>query len=475
MKKYIVFLLPLFIVISCGKGPETVIVKSGASDLFTPSDSVFTQADTSADDFVHVKLGEIAPIESLDPLFASSNSEWRIIDLVYDGLISIDENGNISPALAQRWTANNNSTQFTFNLKTDVHFHDSPVFESGVGRKFVASDVKYIFERMADNDVPDLTANQFKNIRGFSSFHNEQTYVKDPARRVISSIEGIQVRNDSTVVFNLSESSPEFLELLAHPMASIYPKESVPPSNGPIQLAAGTGPFQFIQKEGNTHLLTVYEDHFESIPDINRLDIVSGLNEKDLFQQFAKNTIDAIIEVGPETMVTIADSSGNLLQSYYQDYTLQQSPAFSEYEFYYNKNSGQAGQTNRFISSIEDTSLIPSPALGTISTNRVDTTSAENSDGSGFVITHTQHPFELFLLDDLAPIANQMDISFSMNPSYAISDETTFSTRLFPDTQKFMTWKTPIYILNHNSVSGITLGQNPWSLDVSDLTINRTN
>ncbi|HBX65776.1 MAG TPA: hypothetical protein DEG32_06350 [Balneolaceae bacterium] len=423
---------------------------------------------------MQVRLGEIATIESLDPLYASSNSEFRTINLLYEGLTSLNGLGSPTPRLAKSWDVNSDSTRFIFNLRTNIYFHDSSVFEGGNGRRFKASDVSYIFKRMTDNNVPDFTADHFKDIRGFSAYHNEQTYIKDPAKRVLTSIGGIVVRNDSTVIFHMNKPAPDFLKRLAHPMASVYAKESVP-TTGLIQKAAGTGRFAFIKKEGNAYLLTTNKDYRGFIPAISRLDIISGLSEKDLYQQFAQGNIDALVELGASTLLTVADSSGNLNQSFINQFNLSKAEATSSYNLYYNTSSGQDNQLSEFFTALKPEALLQNKALGSVKIDSVNLTSNQNTATRQFVVTQTEHPFELFLLNNMAPQATGANFSFSMNASYAISDNVTFTTRPYPGTQKFLSWESPIYILSNNRVSGLKVDDEPWNLSFTSLKISGAN
>ncbi len=467
MKKLLLLLISVFVLISCGKELETVTVKSDTSELLNaPADSIYTEMDPSQDDFVQIRLGEIAAVESLDPLFASSNSEWRVLNLIYEGLTGLNSSGNPAPALAKRWEVNSDSTQFTFHLRTDVHFHDSPAFENGSGRRVAASDVRYVFERMADDNVPDFTANHFEDIRGFTAYHSEQTLVKNPEKRAFDTIEGLKIRNDSTVVFFLNTSSSDFLERLAHPMASIYAKESVPTGNEPIQTAAGTDRFAFIKKEGNAHLLTQNKAYRGFTPKINRLDIVSGLEEKDLYQELARNNLDALIEVGSSTLMSVTDSTGTLLNSFTDTFQLNQTATHSNYSFYYNRNSGQSASLNELISNTDFETLLPLSALGSINVKQVESATAEPDSSRRLVITQTVHPFEVFLLDKLATKAAGMDFSFSMNASFALYNDITFTTRPYPETQKFLEWKSPVHILSSESISGISITHEPWNISL---------
>lgn len=474
MKKLILLILPIFIVTSCGKGPETITVRSGNSDLFAANDSTVEQDEPEImedDDFVMVRIGEIAAIESLDPLFATSNSEWRVINLIYDGLVGVANNGSLYPVIANRWTVNADSTQFTFHLKTDLKFHNSPVFESGTGRLLTAGDVKFVFERMARNDVPEFVGNQFSDIRGFKTLQNELKYVKNPSQRVISGIDGIRVQNDSTVIFILNESSSDFLNRLAHPMASVYARESVP-EMGPIQQAAGTGRFRFIQKQDNTHLLTKNENHSSRLSDINRLDIISGINERNLYQEFASERLDLLMELGPATLLTVADSTGELLSSFYNNYELHKAPVSSQYTFYLNKASGHAATVNEILGDLTQQQLLKSEALGSVRFVRADSTIYSKPTTSGLGITYVTHPFYQFLMNSLAPYINELGYSFSMSPSQAYNEAITFTTLPYPNTEKVLTWETPIYILSHNHVQGITITHHPWNLNLSSFSMN---
>lgn len=478
MKKLFLFLflLPLLLITSCGKGPETVTVRPETSELFTAPDSTVSETGSDEDEFIQVKIGESASINSLDPLFAESGSEWRTIHLIYETLVSLDENGDPAPGLAKNWTINEDSTQFVFNLNTATTFHDSPVFESNTGRRVVASDIKFVFDRMANNNVPDFVANHFKDIVGFSAYHSEQTFIKDPDRRAYATIEGIRARNDSTVVFIMNGPAGDLLDRLAHPMASIYPKESIRSQSNPIQQAVGTGTFRFIQKDEQAHLLAINENYSGDQPDIDRLDIISGQNERDLFQNFARMELHALLELGPSSVLTVADSTGSLLQNYYQDYSLNRTGVTSEYPLYFNQNSGQADQLNEAIPLLDRGTLLSSPALGAVSIDSVGTsTTAAASEGSQFIVTQSKHPFYVFLLNTIAPQFSQTGNSFSMSASYAMSDKTTFSTQPYPGTEMFLKWESPVYILTHTDVSGITINHHPWNLDLSDLKLNRSN
>ncbi len=243
--------LPLLICaifISCSSSENTTVIEEAP----VPSgqkDTTAQQPRSDSDSFTQITIGENQPIKTLDPLYAENHSTLRALQLVYEGLVRFDENGEIIPAIAEQWSVTNNQRTYRFNLNNDLFYHDSNVFANGRGRRLVASDVKRAFERMARATVPDHAAQLFMNIKGFEPFNREQQAVLLPDERQLSGISGIQTPNDSTVVFNLVEQDDTFLNKLATPYAVIYPHESV---TGNGFRAVGTGPFRFSQKRSDS-------------------------------------------------------------------------------------------------------------------------------------------------------------------------------------------------------------------------------
>ncbi|MCH7706275.1 MAG: ABC transporter substrate-binding protein [Chloroflexi bacterium] len=113
------------------------------------------------------------------------------------------------PTLATSWDISDDLTQWTFQLRRDVKFHN--------GKEFKAEDVVYNFTRIVDPDVGSPAADQF------------------------SGVENIVAIDDYTVRFELSRPNAFFLDALAVYHARIIPKgidiETL--TNG----AVGTGPF----------------------------------------------------------------------------------------------------------------------------------------------------------------------------------------------------------------------------------------
>src|SRR5699024_3035033 len=151
--------------------------------------------------FQKLVIGELNAIRSFDPLFANNASEMRAVQLIYEGLVRFDENGEAVPGIARSWLVNDDSTRYEFNLRRGIFYHNSDIFSTGTGRRLVADDVKFAFERMAKVDVPPQAARLFMNITGFEPFYQEQHFVFDPQFRRFKGVSGIKTPDENTVIF----------------------------------------------------------------------------------------------------------------------------------------------------------------------------------------------------------------------------------------------------------------------------------
>ena len=99
------------------------------------------------------RYNQINSVTSLDPAFAKSQNNIWAVDHLYNGLVQLDEQLNIRPAIAASWKISEDGLTYIFRLRDDVFFHDNKVFENGKGRKVTAEDVVYSFERIISDEV----------------------------------------------------------------------------------------------------------------------------------------------------------------------------------------------------------------------------------------------------------------------------------------------------------------------------------
>ncbi len=179
---------------------------------------------------------ETSPL-SLDPRLALDVASYRVIQLVFNGLVKKDRASDLIPDLAERWEAPN-ATTYIFYLRQGVKFHD--------GTELTADDVKATFETIRDPAFKSAKRGSFAPLRE------------------------ITVIDRYTVRFELSQP---FAPLLVNLTTGIVPRAAAERlgaefSTHPI----GTGPFRFHHWEADARLeLRGHPDYFEGPPKLDRL------------------------------------------------------------------------------------------------------------------------------------------------------------------------------------------------------------
>ena len=154
----------------------------------------------------------------LDPHKQTAFSSLRLLELVYEPLVSLDPELNIVPAIAASWEFAPDAKTLTFKLNSEAKFSN--------GANVTSADVKASFERILD----EATA--------------------AAARSNFLSIAGIDTPDEETVVFNLNTPDVPILAAMANINAAIVPASEI--ASGAVGTTAlGSGPFKLDSWEPN--------------------------------------------------------------------------------------------------------------------------------------------------------------------------------------------------------------------------------
>ena len=221
--------------------------------------------------------------KSFDPPQVDDEGSGAIASQVYEGLLAYHPYARpyqLIPALAADLPeVSEDKLTYTFTLREDVRFADDDCFPGGEGRAVTAQDFLYAFKRFSHpntrargwwlldgklvglNDWRDGLSDQMTAAREAG-----EEIPTDALWGIEQSVAGLEVIDDRTFRFNLTEPYPQFLWTLAMSYTSVYPHEAVEYygdefRNNPV----GTGPFKVT--EFNPVYRVVYEknDNFRDV------------------------------------------------------------------------------------------------------------------------------------------------------------------------------------------------------------------
>ena len=136
MKKLALLLVFCFAIMLFGCGE-----KNNEEDL-SKDEIVLTEEEENPEKGGFVTIYSFKP-DSLCPLVSTNKANIQMLNIVYDGLFSVDKNMNINPQLANSWTSFDNNKRFVVDLNQNVLFHN--------GEEFTAKDVLYSVKVIKEN------------------------------------------------------------------------------------------------------------------------------------------------------------------------------------------------------------------------------------------------------------------------------------------------------------------------------------
>jgi peptide/nickel transport system substrate-binding protein len=173
--------------------------------------------------------GDAQSKDSLDPALALTSIGVMGLYMIYDNLLSCDVNWNLSPMLAEDWSASHHATRYTFKIRKGVTFHD--------GSPLTARDVAAQFARVL-------------NPKTGSAGLSVLSPVLKPS--------GIRVKDRHTIVFHLTTPDAFFGLRTAHYTLRI-PKAG---TTNWLHGSPGSGPFKNVSFQPGVGFRFVRNPHY---------------------------------------------------------------------------------------------------------------------------------------------------------------------------------------------------------------------
>jgi len=242
------------------------------------------------------------PITSLDPAFARTQNNIWAVDCLFNGLVQLDDSLRVKPCIASHWCISEDGLTHRFSLRDDVFFHDDAAFlPGGKGRKLVAADVVYSFERLLDDAWPKPGSWIFKG-------------------RIADHL-AFEAEGDSVFILRLSAPFQPMLQILSMQYASIVPREVCEAWGRDFRRhPVGTGPFRFkIWAENQALVLLKNEHYFErdeqgqQLPYLDAVKTTFIGDRKTAFLEFKKGNLDYFFGLESAYINELLTPDGKLL------------------------------------------------------------------------------------------------------------------------------------------------------------------
>ncbi len=141
--------------------------------------------------------------KNLDPQSASDEASLNIINNVFEGLLTIDADGNIKNGMATKYDISSDKLKYTFTLRTDAKWTDN--YKETQDVPVTANDFVFAFRRLLDNETNSPYANLYYCIKNAKDVHNGKLNPKEL---------GVVATSTYEFVINLEYESKNLLNLL---------------------------------------------------------------------------------------------------------------------------------------------------------------------------------------------------------------------------------------------------------------------
>jgi peptide/nickel transport system substrate-binding protein len=240
-----------------------------------------------------LSYGEYGRPATLDPITSNEMISLRLTELLFNGLVGINEKQEIVPELAERWDRSADGRVYTFYLRKDVTWHPK---EGEEGKPFTADDVVFTYKIMTHP----------KTIT--------------PLKVRYEFIDSVEKVDDHTVRFTLKRP---ILNALAKFSFKIIPKHG--PANPTfltrddpfVQNPIGTGPYILKNVTAEREIiLTENEKYFKGRPHLDKFVAKPFADQNIMTQALMFNAIDMIVLVNPRDIPEIQGDKRFNLQPY---------------------------------------------------------------------------------------------------------------------------------------------------------------
>lgn len=178
----------------------------------------------------------------LDPQRASTNGEAAVLQMVYEGLTKVDQNGRVLPGAASKWQYSEDGKTLTFTLRDGLARAD--------GTPLTARDFEFAFKHALDPRVGAVDASFLDDVHGAVAAYSLDPKSKpEDIAKALDNV-GVKSLDDKTLVITFDQPTGYF-PTIASTWVS-YPSEKAKVETDPdtwwmkVENHNGNGPFKIL-------------------------------------------------------------------------------------------------------------------------------------------------------------------------------------------------------------------------------------
>ncbi|MGL5254776.1 MAG: ABC transporter substrate-binding protein [Brevinema sp.] len=287
MKK---FWIPAFLAIlsSCGGQDVQGSLLSPAFLDSTKSNPALKRANAK-DTLV---VGSLEMSGNFLPIYYVTAYDVQVTSLVFESLLSLDEQGNFIPYLAETMpTVSSDGKSYTVKLKKGIKFHS--------GNEMTADDVVFSAKVLADPSYDGRFASAVQDMLGYEEYSQGKTKI----------FRGVEKIDDYTVRINFKEPLFSNLALVSITVMDskfyAYNHGDVSPIKAKMRDLSGTGAYILKEYKPKQFALLEANPNYHGTPPKIKKIIIKNVSPSTDVQELVRGEIDILPSISePEKLIT---------------------------------------------------------------------------------------------------------------------------------------------------------------------------
>jgi oligopeptide transport system substrate-binding protein len=224
----------------------------------------------------------VPDFNTLDPALVDDAASINAVQMIFTGLVQLDDHLQLHPQLAQSWQVNSDGVTWIFHLKPHLKFSD--------GTPLTSADVAYSIDRALQPKTQSPVAPIYLSL------------IKDANQLISGKIstlinDSILTPDPNTVVIVTSQPAPYFLSMLTYPCSYVVEKSLVtkygPQFTDHLNAGGGAGPFKVAQFTHRVSLSFVPNSYYyDAKPQLQKVNFRFYPSAERAYQDYLNNRLD---------------------------------------------------------------------------------------------------------------------------------------------------------------------------------------